>query len=83
LQLINLDVDFIIANPMRFLEILAENENIVNMLTINFLIVDEYIQFRKMQTMDYVKKLVEKLRVKKIFLDISNYNLKILNIKVR
>jgi hypothetical protein len=68
---------------MRFLEILAENENIVNMLTINFLIVDEYIQFRKMQTMDYVKKLVEKLRVKKIFLDISNYNLKILNIKVR
>ncbi len=83
MQLINLDVDFIIANPMRFLEILAENENIVNMLTINFLIVDEYIQFRKMQTMDYVKKLVEKLRVKKIFLDISNYNLKILNIKVR
>jgi superfamily II DNA/RNA helicase len=65
LQLINLDVDFIIANPMRFLEILAENENIVNMLSINFLIVDEYIQFRKMQTMDYVKKLVEKLRVKK------------------
>jgi hypothetical protein len=70
LQLINLDVDFIIANPMRFLEILAENENIVNMLSINFLIVDEYIQFRKMQTMDYVKKLVEKLRVKKAFLDI-------------
>lgn len=50
---------------MRFLEILAENENIVNILSINFLIVDEYIQFRKMQTMDYVKKLVEKLRVKK------------------
>ncbi len=70
MQLINLDVDFIIANPMRFLEILAENENIVNMLSINFLIVDEYIQFRKMQTMDYVKKLVEKLRVKKAFLDI-------------
>lgn len=65
MQLINLDVDFIIANPMRFLEILAENENIVNILSINFLIVDEYIQFRKMQTMDYVKKLVEKLRVKK------------------
>ena len=50
---------------MRFLEILAENENIINLLSINFLIVDEYIQFRKMQTMDYVKKLVEKLRVKK------------------
>lgn len=58
-----LDFDLIVANPIRLLEILDENERLFNLNHINFLAVDEYIQFRKTQTMDYVKKLVDKLRV--------------------
>ena len=37
--------------------------NLVNFLNVRFLIVDEYIQFRKTQTMDYVKNVVDLLRV--------------------
>ena len=37
--------------------------NLVNLLNVRFLIVDEYIQFRKTQTMDYVKNVVDLLRV--------------------
>ena len=57
------DADLIIANPLRLLEIIEENEGLVNLNCISFLIVDEYIQFRKLQLMDHVKKLVEKLPV--------------------
>lgn len=57
------DVDLIIANPLRLLEIMEENEGLVDLSTVNFLIVDEYIQFRKMQAMDNVKRLVEQLQV--------------------
>ncbi len=53
----------IIANPVRLLEIINENENLLNLNDISFLIVDEYIQFRKMQAMDNVKKVVELLKV--------------------
>lgn len=55
-------VDLIITNPTRLLEIMSENENLIDLNTISFLIVDEYIQFRKMQAMDNVKKLVEMLK---------------------
>lgn len=58
-----LDADLIIANPLRLLEIMEENEGLVDLSTVNFLIVDEYIQFRKMQAMDNVKRLVEQLQV--------------------
>lgn len=54
--------DLIIANPLRLLEIMEENEGLLDLSTVNFLIVDEYIQFRKMQAMDNVKKLVEQLQ---------------------
>lgn len=42
---------------------MEENEGLVDLSTVNFLIVDEYIQFRKMQAMDNVKRLVEQLQV--------------------
>lgn len=58
-----LDADLLVVNPVRLLEIMEENEGLVNLNNVTFLIVDEYIQFRKMQAMDNVKKLVEKLRV--------------------
>lgn len=54
--------DLLVVNPVRLLEIMEENEGLVNLNNVTFLIVDEYIQFRKMQAMDNVKKLVEKLR---------------------
>ena len=52
-----------IANPIRLIELIEENEDLVNLSNVTFLVVDEYIQFRKTQTMDYVKKIVENLRV--------------------
>ena len=59
-----IDFDFLIANPTRLLEILKENETLKSILeTISFLIVDDYIQFRKTQMMDDVKKLVSFLKV--------------------
>ena len=57
------DNDLIVGNPLRLLELMKENENLINLNNISLLIVDEYIQFRKMQTMEYVKQLVEKLPV--------------------
>jgi superfamily II DNA/RNA helicase len=50
------------VNPIRLLEIMEENSTLVDLSNVTFLIVDEYIQFRKMQAMENVKKLVEKLR---------------------
>ena len=59
-----IDFDLLIANPTRLLEILKENETLKSILeTITFLIVDDYIQFRKTQMMDDVKKLVSFLKV--------------------
>lgn len=52
-----------IANPTRLLEIINENQNLIDLSHISFLIVDEYIQFRKSQTMDFVKDVVEYLKV--------------------
>lgn len=63
INFVYLDADLIIANPLRLLEIMEENEGLLDLSTVNFLIVDEYIQFRKMQAMDNVKKLVEQLQV--------------------
>lgn len=55
--------DLLIANPTRLLEIINENQNLINLSHVSFLIVDEYIQFRKSQTMDFVKDIVEYLKV--------------------
>lgn len=55
-----------IANPNRLLELINENQEInglVDLLNVRFLVVDEYIQFRKTQTMDLVKNVVDMLRV--------------------
>lgn len=58
-----IEPDLLIANPLRLLEIIEENQEIISFMNVTFLIVDEYIQFRKTQTMDHVKKVVENLRV--------------------
>lgn len=61
---IRIEFDLLIANPSRLLDICEENQQgLLDLSEITFLIVDEYIQFRKMQTMDLVKKCVELLRV--------------------
>lgn len=57
------DIDFLVANPMRLLELMAENENLISLSNVTFFVVDEYIQFRKTQTMDYVKQVADRLRV--------------------
>lgn len=57
------EFDLLVANPSRLLEINEENESLLNLNEITFLIVDEYIQFRKMQAMDLVKKCVDLLPV--------------------
>ncbi|RNA44223.1 ATP-dependent RNA helicase dbp2-like [Brachionus plicatilis] len=64
IQIANLkeSYDLMIANPTRLLEIINENQNLVDLSHISFLIIDEYIQFRKSQTMDFVKDIVEYLR---------------------
>ena len=48
---------------MRLLELMAENENLISLSNVTFFVVDEYIQFRKTQTMDYVKQVADRLRV--------------------
>jgi hypothetical protein len=58
----------LIANPIRLLEILDENPDITNLNGVTFLIIDEYIMFRKVQHMDYVKRVVEKLQVRSLYL---------------
>ena len=70
----------IVANPIRLLEIIEENAKLINMNYVNFLIVDEYIQFRKTQTMDYVKKIVDKLRVRRINKNIIHIKFTIFNL---
>jgi hypothetical protein len=45
------------------LEILNEKADAISFGNVSFLIVDEYIQFRKTQCMDYVKNIVERLNV--------------------
>ena len=53
--------DLIIANPARLLELIEEDASLLDLSAISFLVVDEYIQFRKTQAMDDVKRLVERL----------------------
>ena len=55
------DADLLIVNPIRLLEIMEEDSSLVDLSNVTFLLVDEYIQFRKMQAMENVKRLVEKL----------------------
>ena len=56
--------DLLIANPLRLLSIIEEDESVARYLKlVTFLIVDEYIQLRKLQIMDQVKKLVSYLSV--------------------
>ena len=62
-----------IANPLRLIEIIEDNEDLVNLADVTLLVVDEYIQFRKTQTMDNVKKIVDNLRVRSFFIHINVY----------
>lgn len=59
-----IEFDILIANPLRLLEIIDEDDSIVSLNSISFLVIDEYIQFRKMQVMDDVKRLIEKIHNK-------------------
>jgi len=56
------DADLLIVNPVRLIEIIEDDSSLVDLSNVTFLIVDEYIQFRKMQAMENVKKVVDKLR---------------------
>jgi hypothetical protein len=55
---------FLVANPIRLLEIIEQNKDLIALSNVKFLIIDEYIHFRKMQSMDDVKRCVELLRNK-------------------
>jgi superfamily II DNA/RNA helicase len=57
--------EFLIANPSRLLDLVNQEEEnkIIDLKNVTYLIVDEYIQFRKSQTMDQVKAVVDLLRV--------------------
>ena len=60
------DFEILIANPIRLIEIINDADNSISQVMLSrvtMLIIDEYIQFRKMQTMDYVEDVVEILRV--------------------
>ena len=60
-------LDILIANPLRLLAISEEDECCAKLLSnVSFLIVDEYIQMRKLQIMDQVKKLISYIKVNNI-----------------
>jgi superfamily II DNA/RNA helicase len=60
--------DLLIANPIRLNDLIEEerenDQDLISLSNVSFVIVDEYIQFRKSQTMDIVKKCVERTKVK-------------------
>jgi superfamily II DNA/RNA helicase len=57
----------LIGNPIRILDLIDSEPELIDFSQVTLLIVDEYIQFRKSQTMDYVKQLVNKLNVSSFF----------------
>ena len=69
-----------IANPIRLSQLLEEerenDQDLISLSNVSFVIVDEYIQFRKSQTMEFVKKCVERTKVNKQANMIISYSLK-------